>query len=153
MLFSYSSHKNWTWIETNRKSRKNIFHFFFHFYYFPYCLLYTFLYRPLWTGKNGQKWFFSDFDLFVWEGCSIDITLEMDPFDPKRHPKSLVSISSTYKGKNSNEGKCCLFWYEVRKLNAYIKRLESLETLLVILLQSYDPIEKFWRHNWYKLLF
>ena len=116
--FSYSSHKNWIWIEKNRKSTKK-FSLFFTSDHFPYCLLHTFLYRPLWTRKNYQKWFFSDFDLFVWGGCSIDITLEMGPFDPKRHPKSLVSISSTSGGKNPDVTKYPLFGDEVTKLNEF----------------------------------
>ena len=40
------------------------------------------------------------------------------------------------------------FWSEY----AYIKRLESLETLWVTLLQNCSSIEKFWRHNWYNLM-
>ena len=84
------------------ENREKIFFVFFTCGQNPYYLLYTILYSCLWTGKNGQKWVFLDFDFFYLRGWGIDMTLGKGSFDPKRHPKSLVSISSMSGGKYSH---------------------------------------------------
>ena len=62
--------------------------------------------------KMAKNDFFLDFDFFYLGGWGIDMTLGKGSFDPKRHPKSLVSISLMSGGKYSNvrvSEFCCCF--------------------------------------------
>ena len=66
---------------------------------FPYWVLYMYCKRLSMRVKISWKELFSKVDLFSWRSWEVDPMLEIDEFDPKRHPKSLVSILSTCQNK------------------------------------------------------
>ena len=79
---------------------------------FPYWVLYIQYIRLSVRAKISSKSNFSKVDLFGWRCWEVDPMLEIDEFDPKRHPKSLVSVLSTCRTiLNVKILKKHLFWW------------------------------------------
>ena len=96
---------------------------------FPYWVLCKQLQLLLWEAQNEWKSSFSKVDLLGWGCWEVDMTLEIDWFDPKWHPKSLVLISYTCWGSISR-------WGEMPAIRGPPLRWEWLLNLKIIIKKS-----------------